>query len=140
MGDHEHGAAAVERVHRSGKQGQEAFAEKREQDERGYDEREQSAIDGDDVDAQVFSAPCRQKRDCGAKGARHGHDVHENSDLRLVDGERTHDAAAEPERPDAEGASPIILQDAAVHGRVLARDVFEHGLRQIDFPAADYDA
>ena len=48
--------------------------------------------------------------------------------------------ASEPERPDAEGASPIILQDAAVHGRVLARDVFEHGLRQIDFPAADYDA
>ena len=38
------------------------------------------------------------------------------------------DPACEPQRPDAQGAAPIVGHDLPIHTRMLARHVFEHGL------------
>ena len=53
-------------------------------------------------------------------------------DRRLADGERAHDARAEPERAHAQRAAPVVARHAAVHAGMLARNVLEHGLVAVD--------
>ena len=59
--------------------------------------------------------------------------------MGLADCERTHDAGAEADGADAEGASPVIADHGAIHRRVLVRHVLEHRLVKVDLAAFQHD-
>ena len=132
---HEHDGHAVHGVQDGREPLRIRHHEERQQQKRRDDEREHHAVGAHHVHAQVLELPQHQHRDRRHERAGHGQHVHQRSHLRFADGQRAHDARAEPERSHAERAAPVVAHHGAVHVRVVARHVLEHGLVAVDLAA-----
>ena len=114
-------------------------AAKRKNQERGDEQREGDAVGVGDVHSHVLELPEHQNADARNQASRHRQQVHKVADSRFADGKRSHDAGAECDGADAQGAAPVIAQHTPMHVRVLARNILEHGLLQVDVPAFQHD-
>ena len=136
---HERDGHAVYRIQDGGLPSRITVAAKRKHQERGDEQREGDAVGVGDIHSHVLELPEHQNADARNQASRHRQQVHKAADSRVADGQRAHDAGAECDGADAQGAAPVIAQHAPIHVRVLARNILEHGLLQVDVPAFQHD-
>ena len=136
---HEHDDHAVDRVEDRGLPSRVLERREGQKQKRRDHEGERHTVEPDDVEPHTLHLP--QREHGGGADERGGHrkHVHERSDLGLANCERTHDAGAEADGADAEGASPIVADHGAIHRRVLVRHVLEHRLVKVDLAAFQHD-
>lgn len=136
---HERDCHAVHRIQDGGLPSSVAVAAKRKRQKRGDEQREGDAVGVGHVHLHVLELPEHQYTDARNQASCHGQQVHKAADPRIADGQRSHDAGAECDGADAQGAAQVIAQHAAIHLRVLARNILEHGLPQVDLAAFQHD-
>ena len=136
---HESDCHAVHRIQDGGLPSSVASAAKRKHEKRGDEQREGDAVGVGHVHVDILELPEHQNADACNQASRHGQQIHKAADPRIANCKRAHDAGAECDGADAQGAVPVIAQHAAIHLRVLARNVLEHGLPQVDLAAFQHD-
>ncbi len=136
---HEHGKHAVHRVEHRRKPPLVLGREKGQQQKRRDDEGEERLVGPDHIHVEVLVAPGDEQGEGRHEGRGHGQHVDERAHGGVAHGQGAHDARAEPERPHAQGAAPVVADDAAVHLGMLPGHILEHRLVPVDVAALKND-
>ena len=136
---HEHDDHAVDRVENRGLPSGVFKRREGQKQKRRDHEGERHTVEPDDVEPHALHLPQREHGDGANERSGHRKHVHERPDLGLADCERAHDAGAEADGADAEGAPPVVADHGAIHRRVLVWHVLEHRLVKVYLAAFQHD-
>ena len=115
-------------VHERREQVQVCPTQKRQQQKSCDDKRIRHAEYRSQSKSEAHSVPQYQQHHGRYERTHHRSAVHHRGYLFVQQRDTTDDASRESERSHAQSAAPVIGDSLAVHARMLAGNVFEHGL------------
>lgn len=136
---HESDCHAVHRIQDGGLPSSVASAAKRKHQKRGDEQREGDAVGVGHVHADILELPEHQNADACSQASCHGQQIHKAADPRIANGKRAHDAGAECDGADAQGAAPVITQHGGDTPAGARADVLDMGCRKSNLAAFQHD-